>query len=221
MSIRVIHLVSTGRFRARAAVLVAVPAMAAGGLLAASAPAAYAAPACSVSTITMDISAASAVVANLNSELASLGSTPSPAQVQAVAGSVTGGLNTLSNDLGSDGDSLQGCAALNNADSQAAVAAYSDLAVAIGQMLGALVRVHKTFAQFGLTAPIASALRSFESAFDFFSSALAQLAPSQAGDLTAGQSQVDSATENAVSTYSQICIPSPLYPIVQPICVSL
>jgi hypothetical protein len=85
----------------------------------------------------------------------------------------------------------------------------------------AIIGQHNIFAQFGVTAPIAQALRSLEAATDSYASTLQGIAPSQANDIANSKAQLDIALSNAISTYEQICIPSPLYPTLQPICVGL
>jgi hypothetical protein len=214
-------MMSIQTLRARAAALVAVPALAAGGLLAAAAPAAHAAPACSVATIEADTSAAADLARSVNTQTSSLNSNSAPGVVRDTAQAITGNLAAMSNELGDDANSLQQCGPLNNADSQAAATAFSGMTSATVQMLNALTGAHIIFAQYGATAPIASALRALESALDHFSGTLTQIAPSQVGDIDASQSQADSATGNAITTYDQLCIPSPLYPTLPPICVGL
>jgi large exoprotein involved in heme utilization and adhesion len=132
---RRIRAASASPLHARTAALLAVPALAAGCLLAATAPAAYAAPAC-----------------------------PTAATVTADIGTVT---STAGN----------------------------------------------------LTAPIADSLRYLENNFDSFSNALVEVAPAQSSGITDDTSSADQSMGNAISLYEKLCIPSPLYPIVPPICV--
>jgi hypothetical protein len=157
----------------------------------------------------------------VNTQASGLNSSSNPGVVRDTAQAITGNLAAMINELGDDASSLQQCGALNNADSQAAATAFSGMTAATVQMLNALTSAHLVFAQYGATAPIASALRALESSLDYFSDTLTQIAPSQAANIGASQSQADSATDNAITIYDQLCIPTPLYPTLPPICVGL
>jgi len=47
------------------------------------------------------------------------------------------------------------------------------------------------------------------------------LIPTRTGDVTGDKNSLDESVTNTITAYSQICIPSPLYPAVMPICLSL
>jgi hypothetical protein len=186
-----------------------------------SAGAANAATCPTASQIVTDINATAAVAGGINSGLVSLTSSSAPATVQSTAQSTTTGLNTMSSEFASDTNALAGCPALGSADSTSVANAFGSLANTTNQMLSALIGDHPVFAQYGLTAPIASSLRSLEGTFDSYAFELAAAAPSQQGPITAGQNSVETSLNNAITTYTQFCIPSPLYPTVPPICVAL
>lgn len=186
-----------------------------------SAGAAQAATCPTASQIVTDINTIAAEAAGINQQLGTLTQNSNPASVRTVAQSTTVGLNTMSNDLNADADALNGCPALGSSDSQTVANAFDSLAGATNQMLSTLIGHHPDFAQFGLTAPIAASLRTLEATFDSYSFALLTVAPSQQGSITSDQNSVEVSLGNAITTYEQICIPSPLYPTLKPICVAL
>jgi hypothetical protein len=126
------------------------------------------------------------------------------------------------NDFSADTTALDGCPApLSSADSQTVTAAFRSLTGATQRMLAILTGKHAIFAQFGVTAPIASSLRALEAALDSYTYALISVAASQQGAITNSKDSVDSSLGDAITRYGQICIPSPLYPTLMPVCVGL
>lgn len=186
-----------------------------------SAGAAHAATCPTASQIVTDINAVASMAASLNSQLSTLAPTSSASNVAAVAQSTTLGLNTMSNDLAADAVTLSGCPALGSADSATVADAFGDLAGPTNQMLSTLIGKHLVFAQFGVAAPISSALRSLEGSFDSEAFALLAVAPTQRDTITNAQNTVDASLGDAITVYEQLCIPSPLYPAIQPVCVAL
>lgn len=221
MSIRKIRPTSAVRLRTRVAALVAVPALAAGGLLAAGNAVAYAAPNCGIGTIVGNINTVAAQADDLNQALSNIDFNSSSSQVSAAGNSLTAQLSTLNSELSDDANDLSQCGSLSTADAKTAAKAFSDAAGVIGALLSTTTEKHSIFAQFGFTTQIAARLRNFEAAFDTYSFSLTDAASSQAGSISSNQNQVDASLENAIATYQQICIPSPLYPTVKPICISL
>jgi hypothetical protein len=125
------------------------------------------------------------------------------------------------NDLSADTTALGGCPEPRSAASQAVADAFHNLTSATRQMLSTLTGKHAIFAQYGVTAPVASSLRALEAALDSYTFALIAAAPSQQGAITNGKDSADSSLGNAITLYGQLCIPSPLYPAVPPVCASL
>jgi len=173
------------------------------------------------SQIVTDINVIASGAGDVKSQLAALTRSSSPDDVQSAAQSTAAGLNTMSNDLAADASALGGCPELGSADSQTTADAFASLAGATQKMLSPLTGDHSFFAQFGATAPIASTLRALEAALDSYAYALLAVAPSQQSAIAGGQSSTGSSLGNAIGLYGQICIPSPLYPTVQPVCVGL
>jgi Hydrophobic surface binding protein A len=124
-------------------------------------------------------------------------------------------------DLSADTTASSGCSALSSADSQTVADAFGSLTAVTQQMLSTLIGKHSIFAQFGVTAPVTSSLQSLEAALDSFTFALTAVAPSQQGAITTGKDSVDTPLGKAIAVYGEICIPSPLYPSVPPVCVGL
>ncbi|KAJ7094781.1 hypothetical protein C8R44DRAFT_749368 [Mycena epipterygia] len=88
-------------------------------------------------------------------------------------------------------------------------------------LLSTVIGKHSIFAQFGATAPIAAILRTLEGAIDALAFGLIDLIPCASDTVKMGQGMLDASVTNSINLYGQLCIPSPLYPVLQPICVSL
>ncbi len=127
----------------------------------------------------------------------------------------------MASGLSAAGADISGCGALSSADAQSAANAFSNAASATGALLSTISEKHDIFAQFGVTPPITSTLRQLEDVVDSYASTLGQVAASQASNIRSIQNQLDTSLGNTISLYEQLCIPSPLYPTLKPICVSL
>jgi hypothetical protein len=185
-----------------------------------SAGAVYAGTCPTASQIVTDINVIASAAGDLNAKWGALTSSSSPGDVQSAAQSTTAGLNAMIDVFSADTTSLGGCSEPGSADSRAVTAAFRSLTSATQQMLGTLTGKHSIFAQFGVAAPIASSLRTLEGALDSYAYALLAAA-SQQGAITTDKDSVDSSLGNAITLYEQLCIPSPLYPVVQPVCAVL
>ena len=186
-----------------------------------TASAAHAGTCPTASQIVTDINVIASGAGALNSRLASLTRSSSPSDVQSAAQATAEGLNTMSNELTVNVSTFGGCQDLSSADSRTVADAFGSLTGATQKMLSPLTGDHSYFAQISATAPIASSLRALEAALDSYAYALLAVAPSQQGAIAGGQSNVNDSLGNAIGLYGQICIPSPLYPTVQPVCVGL
>ncbi len=214
-------LTSAALLRIRAAALVVVPALAAGGLLATGNSAAYAAPTCGITAIVANINVFAGQATNANGGLGGISFTSGPGQVQTAASTLAGQLDDMAGGLSAAAADLNGCGALNAADAQSAANAFSNAASTTGALLSTISEKHPIFAQFGVTPPITSTLRQLEDVVDSYAFALGQVATSQANNIASTQGQLDTSLGNTISLYEQLCIPSPLYPTLKPICISL
>jgi len=186
-----------------------------------SAGAAHAGTCPTASQIVTDITAIASAAGGLNARSDALTPSSSPGDVQSAAQSTAADLNTMVNDFSADTTALGGCPApASSADSQTVTAAFRGLTIVSQHMLSILTGKHPIFAQYGVTAPIASSLRSLEAALDSYTYALIAVAPQQ-GAITNGKDSVDSSLGNVITLYGQLCIPSPLYPTIMPVCVGL
>lgn len=186
-----------------------------------TAGAAHAAACPSATQIVDDIKTVTSVIGSVNVQLGGLSTSSSPTLVQTTAQSTVSGFNEATNDMNTDVAALNGCPALNSAGSQAVANAYDTLTSTTRGTLSTLISKHPIFAQFGQTAPIAASLRSLEAAFDGYAFALISVAPSQSSSISNDQTDINSSVGNAISVYERLCIPSPLYPVVSPVCVAL
>jgi Hydrophobic surface binding protein A len=186
-----------------------------------SAGAAHAATCPTTSQIVTDINAIASAAGGISSQSGALTPSSSPGDVQSAAQSTATGLSTMVSDLSADTTASSGCSALSSPDSQTVADAFGSLTAVTQQMLSTLIGKHSIFAQFGVTAPVTSSLQSLEAALDSFTFALTAVAPSQQGAITTGKDSVDTPLGKAIAVYGEICIPSPLYPSVPPVCVGL
>jgi hypothetical protein len=186
-----------------------------------SAGAAHAGTCPTTSQIVTDINAIASAAGGISSQSGALTPSSSPGDVQSAAQSTATGLSTMVSDLSADTTASSGCSALSSADSQTVADAFGSLTAVTQQMLSTLIGKHSIFAQFGVTAPVTSSLQSLEAALDSFTFALTAVAPSQQGAITTGKDSVDTPLGKAIAVYGEICIPSPLYPSVPPVCVGL
>ncbi|KAF7368099.1 UVI-1 protein [Mycena sanguinolenta] len=109
------------------------------------------------------------------------------------------------------------------------IVAALDNFVAVHQaFLSTIIGKHSIFAQFQVTAPIADVLRNLEVIIDSFAFSLIAVIPEEArraiqpqlGTVSSDQSALDTAVGNTITVYDEICIPSSLYPVILPSCVS-
>lgn len=191
------------------------------GVIALPAGAAQAATCPTASDIVAGINAVASQAGSIKASLNTLTTSSSPNSVQSAAQSTTNSLNTMSDNLVANASALNGCSPLNSSDAQTAATAFDGLGNSTNQMLGTLIGKHSIFAQFGVTAPINGALRNLEASVDSYTFALLDVAPTQRSAITDDKNGMNTSVGNASSVYSQLCIPSPLYPVVPPVCVAV
>jgi hypothetical protein len=189
------------------------------GTTVASAGAAHAAT-CTASQYTADLDKIIKRADNLSARLQSLSTSSSSAAVQAEAKSTVKDLSDLVTEFNAATFAVDGCGPLSGPDAAIVTARLDNLTAVFQATLATLIGKHSIFAQFNETAPIAAVLRALEASVDSYSFALINVAPDEVPAITSDQSALDTAVGNTISTYSQICIPSPLYPIILPVCVS-
>ncbi|KIM37084.1 hypothetical protein M413DRAFT_423938 [Hebeloma cylindrosporum] len=85
-------------------------------------------------------------------------------------------------------------------------------------LMSTLVGKHSIFAQFALTVRIASTLRPLDSSLESLSFALIDLLPTRKDHVDEAKDKFSASTAAASTKYDQFCIPSPLYPVVAPVC---
>jgi hypothetical protein len=198
------------------AALLITPALAIGGMLA-GASTAHAQ--ITVTQIVGNINAISSAAQNLSTALAPTDTSTSPSEVSSAAQDTVNGLSAMISNLAADDTALPGTSSLDAGDAQNVAAAFGNQVTDMQQMLATISGKHAVFAQFGLTAPLAAALRSLEASVDANVSALASVAPTQAASLTQQMTTLDQILGSSISLYGQTCIPSPLYPTIMPVCV--
>ncbi|KAF7358231.1 hypothetical protein MVEN_00871900 [Mycena venus] len=187
--------------------------------------------------IVAGINLVSNISQNSNNVLSPLSTSTDGATVQTMSQTLVNNFNTIINDVSALTTGLEATPPIevteaNHSRRQTAgstIVAALDNFVAVHQaFLATVIGKHSIFAQFQVTAPIAAVLRSLEAQIDSFAFALINVIPQNArraiepqlGSITSDQSALDTAVGNTVTTYSQTCIPSPLYPIILPVCTS-
>jgi hypothetical protein len=175
----------------------------------------------SVSQVVANIGIVTTVSGNLNGAISQLSTSSSPSDVQAAANTAQASFNTIINDLNGDTSAMESTPPFGDADSETIKNSLDDFVQVHQTLLGTVIGKHSIFAQFGVTAPIAGVLRTLEATIDSFLFAMINLIPSQSSGVESDQSGLDQTVGTAISTYEELCIPSPLYPTLQPVCVQL
>lgn len=99
------------------------------------------------------------------------------------------------------------------------VASLKDFVTVHQVLLSTVIGKHSFFAQFGVTAPILGALNALEAIIDKFAISMINLISCASGPVTKDQDDLDKSVGDTINQYQKLCIPSPLYPIVPPVCV--
>jgi hypothetical protein len=185
-----------------------------------SAGAALAATCPTASQTATSLNALTAQTGNLNNRLSPLSTNSSASDVNVAARATVDALNTLTNDYAAQASALNGCSAYGASDSQRVSSAYTGLINVTQATLATLIGKHSIFAQFQQTAPIAAVQRNLEASFDSDSLALLNVAPSESDSISSGYNAGTNSLNDSINTYNQVCIPSPLYPIILPVCVA-
>ncbi|KAF8258933.1 hypothetical protein EI94DRAFT_1814282 [Lactarius quietus] len=166
-----------------------------------------------------DVTTISGVAA---STLSSISPQSSPDDISEAAQTLASNFKTIINDVAGDTTAMESTPQFTDCSATAAiVTSLSDFVTVHQNLLSVVIGKHGIMAQFGLTAPIATVLKSLEATIDSFANAMIAMLPTcNTASVQTDQSNLDGSVGNAISTYEQFCIPSPLYPTIQPICLS-
>ncbi|KAF8970482.1 hypothetical protein BDZ97DRAFT_1791674 [Flammula alnicola] len=170
--------------------------------------------------VVTNIGIVTTISGNLNTAVGSLSTTPTPQQAQTTANTLTGGFSNIINDLSGDVTAMDATPAYDDADATVVVAALTAFIQVHQDLLSTVIGKHSVFAQFGATAPIAAALRSLEAIVDSFAISMINLIPTKADDVQTGAASLNTSVGNSITLYQQICVPSPLYPTIPPVCIA-
>lgn len=187
------------------------------GTTVASAGAAHAAT-CTAAQYAADLNKVSKRAENLINRLESLTTSSSASAVRAEQVATVKDLSDMNGELSAATATLQQCGQLAPADVPIVTNALDNLTAVSQAALAYTTSKHPIFAQFQATAAIAAVLRSLEASLDSYTFALIAVAPTGASDISSDQAALDTAVGNTTVIYSEVCIPSPLYPILMPIC---
>ncbi|KAF7368102.1 hypothetical protein MSAN_00876400 [Mycena sanguinolenta] len=187
--------------------------------------------------IVAGINLVSNISQNTNDVLSPLSTSTDGATVSSMSQTLVNNFNTIINTVGTLTTGLEGTPPIDVTEADhsrrqtagATIVAALDNFVAVHQaLLATVIGKHSIFAQFQVTAPIAAVLRSLEAQIDSFAFALINVIPQEArraiepqlGTVTSDKTALDTAVGNTVTTYNEVCVPSPLYPIILPVCSS-
>ncbi|KAF7372727.1 hypothetical protein MSAN_00478000 [Mycena sanguinolenta] len=165
---------------------------------------------------------------NSNNILSPLSTSTDAATVSSQSQTLVNNFNAIINEFQVATTALEATEPIDGEPGADIVAALDNLVAVKQAFFATVIGKHSIFAQFQVTAPIAAVLRSLEAGIDSFAFTLINVVPEQAfrgterllGSISSDQSALDTAVGNAVTVYSEVCVPSPLYPIVLPVCSS-
>ncbi|KAJ7469590.1 hypothetical protein FB451DRAFT_1038703 [Mycena latifolia] len=161
---------------------------------------------------------------DVNNVLSGLSTSTDPITFTSTSQKVYSGFSTIINALGQDANTLQGQTPFDATDATPVADAFHTvcpLCPVQQALLSNIIGKHNMFAQYGQSAPVAAVLRGLEAAADSFAFALIAVIPSEASSAKSDYESLASSIESAISLYQQVCVPSPLYPSVAPVCVGL
>ncbi|KAJ7190646.1 hypothetical protein GGX14DRAFT_407807 [Mycena pura] len=156
---------------------------------------------------------------NLNTVLGGLSTSSSPAVVASTSQTVVTDFTTIVNALVADAAAMAATEPFDDADAQPVVNALDEFVAVHQTLLSTVLSKHSIFAQFQVTAPIVAVLSDLEDEIDTFALAMINLIPTETPSVQNDQSTLDTAVGNTITTYKESCTPSPLYPIVLPVCI--
>ncbi|KAF3922989.1 hypothetical protein ABW20_dc0103100 [Dactylellina cionopaga] len=152
------------------------------------------------------------------SKLAMLSNAPTYPQFSTAVNDLTDSLSVIKTDISNDVDAMSATTAFTDAEADPVLTAFNTFVTAHTKLLDTIFDKHVVFAQYSATYPIRSALLNLEGALNSFTHTLVSLIPTKQGDVMIGQNHLSAAVTKDIDQYSQLCIPSPLYPTVKPVC---
>ncbi|KAK6526570.1 hypothetical protein TWF694_005152 [Orbilia ellipsospora] len=167
-----------------------------------------------------DIDVLTALSTSAMNHLSSLTPSNNPGQVSDQAQTLITNMNTMTRDASGDTMDTAGTTKFSDADATLILTSLDAFTTAHQSFLTTVIKKHLIFAQFGMTAPIAAVFRQWEAAMDAFGFTMQDAFPeSGSSGLSKDLAALHNSIENTVTTYAQVCVPSPLYPTVQPVCI--
>jgi hypothetical protein len=171
--------------------------------------------------VVTNVKIVTSVSGNLDSVLQGLSTSTSAADVSTMGQTVVTDFQTIVTNLAGDVTAMEATPPFADGVAQPIVDALTDFVLVHQALLSTVIGKHAIFSQFGVTAPITAILRSLEAGIDSFAFAMINLIPTRQSDVTDDKDQLDSSVGNTVTLYTQLCIPSPLYPGLMPVCAAL
>ncbi|KAJ7882369.1 hypothetical protein B0H14DRAFT_3433473 [Mycena olivaceomarginata] len=173
-----------------------------------------------VNDVVTNIGIVTNVSVNINNALTPLSTSTTGPDVVSLGQTLVGQFTVIINNLSADITAMQATPPFTvQADCDAIVVALDSFVEVHQALLATVIGKHAIFAQFAVTAPIAAVLRTLEAIIDSFAFAMIDLIPCGAGSVTNDKNGLDISVENSITLYTEVCIPSPLYPVVLPVCV--
>ncbi|KAJ7037267.1 hypothetical protein C8F04DRAFT_1093097 [Mycena alexandri] len=175
-----------------------------------------------VTDVVNNVGIVTSVSGNINNVLSSLSTSTHGPNAVSMSKTLVGQFTVIVNNLGAYTTAMEATPPFTaQADCDAIVNALRSFVQVHQALLATVIGKHSIFAQFGATAPVAAVLRTLEATIDSFAFAMINLIPCGAGSVTDDKNGLDTSVGNSITLYTQLCIPSPLYPTLMPICVAL
>ncbi|KAI9457215.1 hypothetical protein BJY52DRAFT_1378299 [Lactarius psammicola] len=173
-----------------------------------------------VQQVVDNINIVTKVSGDANDALSRISPSTSPNEIRLVAQNLASDFNVIIQDLGIDITAMQATPPFTDCTlTLPIIESLRGFVLVHQKLLATVIGKHSIFAQFALTAPIAGVLRTLEATIDKFAFSMINMIPCAKPDVEDDQSQLDDSVGKTIKRYQQFCIPSPLYPSIQPICL--
>ncbi|KAN0128113.1 hypothetical protein V8E53_013211 [Lactarius tabidus] len=175
-----------------------------------------------VQQVVDNIGIATTVSGNAANALSQITPTSPPNVIENTGQQLVTNFNTIISDLQGDITAMQATTPLTDCTvAQPIIDALRTFVNVHQTLLATVIGKHGILAQFGVTAPVATVLQSLEAVIDSFAFAMINMIPCASDSVNSDQQQLDQTVGQAITLYQQLCIPNPLYPTLQPVCIGV
>ncbi|PPQ96027.1 hypothetical protein CVT25_013889 [Psilocybe cyanescens] len=167
------------------------------------------------------IEAVTAASKDANTALVSISTSTKVADVKTSGKKLVAAFTTIVQSVTADVAAINVTPAFADDAADTVVNALTDFVLVHQILLSTVIGKHSIFAQFAVTTPITAILRALEAQVDALAFGLINLIPTRKPDVQESRKSLDASLTIAISTYREVCIPSPFYPSKGPTCVSV